>query len=146
MKYSLRSLMIAGALVPLLIWVIWQSVNRGIIPTPAGSAPNRAIFQRVIREPYPTSNPSLRSAAENCFVVGAPASIYKDILTNADKVGPPDLCLPFTNTIPVGTQYVFWCEGKPPGPGRDEGDAYVVVITNGSPPTITHVWWDFLPK
>ena len=144
MKYTLRSLLIVGAVVPVLAWVLWQSATRGIIPTPAGSAPNRANFLRVIKQPY--SAPSVSSATENCFVVGAPASIYKDILANADRVGPPDLCLPFTNTIPAGTQYVFWCEGKPPGPGFYEGDAYVVVITNGSPSTITHAWWDFLPK
>ena len=141
MKYSLRNLLIVAIVgPPLLAGAIWL-----LIPHAAtrGSPAAMAAFLRVVKEPYPSK---IAEATEKCFVVGAPASRYKAVLGKADRRGVPDIYIPFTRTMPTGTQYVFWCEGKAPGSEAHEGDAFVVVVIDGKPPKITYAWWDFLSK
>ena len=134
--------MIVALLLPPLIGVVaWRLIPKPVPPIIRGTLAQMETFLRVVKEPYPSSN--IREAANLCFEVGAPASRYASVLAKADASGIPSSPLPGTTRPAVGMEYTFWCEGKSPA---QEGSAEVTVITNGTPPVITHVWVDAYPR
>jgi hypothetical protein len=136
MKYSLRSLMIVAIVCPPLVaGIAWRLFPRANNPALRGTLVDEVIFLDVLKKPFPSN---IQTEMQNCFVVGELADDrYEELLTAADRTGAPTHFIPGTPTLPTGTQYVFWCEGKN---SKDGGDAWVVVIVDGNPSRITHAW------
>jgi hypothetical protein len=120
MKYSLRSLVITAIVAPpILALIIWQLLPK---VEERGTAANMAEFLRVIKQPPPSG---IFEARENCFVIGSPASNYRTMWVDADRIFPE---------TPTRTVYIFWVGGKEP---TEVGDEWVEVEVDGTPPSIT---------
>ena len=123
MKYSLRSLMIVAAVVPILIALIGWNLA---LPAPGSPAAMRAFLSEV-NGSYSRSHMEFHT--KNCFIVGSPAARYQDVLAKANRTGPSS----YGSLYPSGIEYHFWCEGKK---SAKEADHAVIVVVDGNPPTI----------
>lgn len=121
---------------PVLAGAAWMLLPKSA-PVSRGTLIDEVIFLETLKEPFPSD---IRTAMDYCFVVGELESHYGELLAQANRNGPPTFCEPGSGTVPMGRQYVFWCEGKNP---TVNGDAWVVVIVDGNPSRITHTWVGF---
>jgi len=108
MRYSLRTLLIAVALAPLLFAAVFWFVR----PEPGSPEAMREFLLAIDT----SDNNRIEWAARNCFVIGSRAKAYESAWGNLPQVIP----------TPFGAKWVF----------STKGDFIVVVAIGGNPAVV----------